>query len=97
MNIENIKGMFPDGYQDLNPLQHNKKKLSNMDDELINKYIRELDDGDQEVWINAIRKLGETGDELCLKELRQRLKYLSQEHLALIIAVGKLKKDLGIK
>ena len=68
-----------------------------MDDQLINKFISELDDEDREVRINAISQLGETGDELCLKELRERLKNLSQEHLALIIAVGKLKKELGIK
>jgi len=68
-----------------------------MDDQLINKFISELDDEDREVRINAIKQLGETGDELCLKELRERLKNLSQEHLALIIAVGKLKKELGIK
>jgi HEAT repeat protein len=68
-----------------------------MDDQLINKYIRELDNEDAEVRINAINQLGETGDELCLKELRERLKNLSKEHLALIIAVGKLKKELGIK
>jgi HEAT repeat protein len=68
-----------------------------MDDRRINKYIRELDDEDQEVRISAINQLGETGDELCLKELRARLKSTSREHLALIIAVGKLKKDLGIK
>jgi hypothetical protein len=30
-----------------------------MNDELINKYIRDLDDGDQEVRIEAIKKLGE--------------------------------------
>jgi HEAT repeat protein len=68
-----------------------------MDDRSINQWIRELDDEDQEVRINAINQLGETGDELCLKELRERLKNISREHLALIIAVGKLKKELGIK
>jgi HEAT repeat protein len=68
-----------------------------MDDQSINQWIRELDDEDQEVRINAINQLGETGDELCLKELRERLKNISREHLALIIAVGKLKKELGIK
>jgi HEAT repeat protein len=68
-----------------------------MDDQLISKCIRELDDEDQEVRINAINRLGESGDELCLKELRARLKTISNEHLALIIAVGKLKKELGIK
>jgi len=68
-----------------------------MDDRLINKWIHELDDEDQEVRINAINQLGETGDELCLKELRARLRNTSKEHMALIIAVGKLKKELGIK
>jgi HEAT repeat protein len=68
-----------------------------MDDQLISKCIRGLDDEDQEVRINAINRLGESGDELCLKELRARLKTISNEHLALIIAVGKLKKELGIK
>jgi HEAT repeat protein len=68
-----------------------------MNDQIINKWIRELDDEDQEVRINAINRLGESGDELCLKELRARLKNTSKEHMALIIAVGKLKKELGIK
>jgi HEAT repeat protein len=68
-----------------------------MNDELINNYLKQLDDEDLEVRIDAIRQLGETGDELILKELRTRLKDLTQEHQALIIAVGKLKKSLGIK
>jgi HEAT repeat protein len=68
-----------------------------MDDQLINIYIRQLDDADIEVRIDAINQLGETGDEVCLKELRKRLKEMSKEHQALIIAVGKLKKSLGIK
>ena len=68
-----------------------------MDDQLINIYIRQLDDADIEVRIDAINQLGETGDEVYLKELRKRLKEMSKEHQALIIAVGKLKKSLGIK
>ena len=68
-----------------------------MDDQLINIYIRQLDDADIEVRIAAINLLGETGDEVRLKELRKRLKEMSKEHQALIIAVGKLKKSLGIK
>jgi hypothetical protein len=67
-----------------------------MDDQLISKCIRELYDEDQEVRINEINRLGESGDELCLKELRARLKTISNEHLALIIAVGKLKKELAL-
>jgi len=68
-----------------------------MDDQLINNFLRQLDDENIEVRINAINQLGETGDELCLKELRARLKESSSEHLALVIAVGKLKKSLGLK
>lgn len=68
-----------------------------MDDHSINMYLGQLDDENQETRINAINQLGETGDELCLKELRKRLKDLSKEHMALIISVGKLKKSLGIK
>jgi HEAT repeat protein len=68
-----------------------------MDDQLINIYIRQLDDADIVVRIDAINQLGKTGDEVCLKELRKRLKEMSKEHQALIIAVGKLKKSLGIK
>ena len=68
-----------------------------MDDDSINIFLRQLDDEDPIVRINAINKLGETGDELCLQELRKRLKEISPEHQALIIAVGKLKKSLGLK
>ncbi|MCX6328896.1 MAG: HEAT repeat domain-containing protein [Bacteroidia bacterium] len=68
-----------------------------MDDQLINRFLRELDDENPEIRISAINKLGESGDELCLKELRKRLKDMSQEHQTLIIAVGKLKKSLGLK
>jgi HEAT repeat protein len=68
-----------------------------MDDTLINKFLRQLDDENPEIRINAINQLGESDDELCLQELRKRLKDLTLEHQALIIAVGKLKKNLGIK
>ena len=68
-----------------------------MDDQIISKYLRQLDDEDPEIRIEAINQLGDSGDELCLTELRKRLKDLSKEHQALIIAVGKLKRNLGIK
>ena len=68
-----------------------------MDDDSINIFLRQLDDEDPIIRINAINKLGETGDELCLQELRKRLKEISPEHLALVIAIGKLKKSLGLK
>lgn len=68
-----------------------------MDDQLINTLLRQLDDEDPEVRISAINQLGEAGDELCLKELRKRLKEISPEIQALIISVAKLKKSLNIK
>jgi HEAT repeat protein len=68
-----------------------------MDDQVLNNYLSQLDDEIPEVRVNAINQLGETGDELCLKELRRRLKDMTQEYQALIIAVGKLKQSLGIK
>jgi HEAT repeat protein len=68
-----------------------------MDDQLINTFIRDLDDEIPDVRINAINQLGDIGDELCLKELRERLRVMTPEHQALIIAVGKLKKNFGIK
>lgn len=71
--------------------------MSLFDDQQINDCLSQLYDDDQEARINAINQLGEIGDELCLKELREQLKYISKEHQALIIAVGKLKKSLGIK
>jgi HEAT repeat protein len=66
-------------------------------DEQINSCIRGLYNMDRDKRISAINQLGDIGDELCLKELRERLKYLTAEQYALIIAVGKLKKKLGIK
>jgi hypothetical protein len=71
--------------------------MTPLEDQQVNTYLHQLYDDDQEIRINAINQLGESGDELCLKELREKLKFISREHLALIIAVGKLKKELGIK
>jgi HEAT repeat protein len=59
-------------------------------DQQVNKYLRQLYDDNQEIRIIAIDQLGEIGDEPCLAELRKQLNYVNKEHLALIIAVGKL-------
>ena len=71
--------------------------MSYAGDQRINALLRQLDDEDQKERINAVTRPGETGDELCLKELRERLKMIHKEHLALIIPVSKLKKASGIK
>ena len=67
------------------------------DDEQISVLLRQLADEDDNIRIDAIKELGDIGDELCLKELRERLKCINEEHQALIIAVGKLKRKFGIK
>ena len=66
------------------------------EDAEINLLLQNLYHEDQEMRINAINRLGEIGDELCLKGLREKLKELSPEHQALIIAIGKLKSKYGI-
>ena len=63
----------------------------------IDKLLRQLYDDNDNVRIKAINKLGDIGDELCLKDLRERLRLVNEEHMALIVAVGKLKRKLGVK
>jgi hypothetical protein len=46
--------------------------------------------------ITAIQVLGEIGEEDELHVLRERLKSVNQEMAALIVAVGKLKRRLGV-
>ena len=66
-------------------------------EEKLNTLLRQLYDDDQNIRINAINQLGDIGDELCLVELRKQRKYFSREQHALIIAVGKLKRELHVK
>lgn len=47
--------------------------------------------------VTAIEALGEIGDERALKMLRERLALVSKEHHALVVAVGKMKRKLGVK
>ncbi len=47
--------------------------------------------------LTAIRALGEIGDLTALQKLRERLGPVNRELQELIIAVGKLKKRLGVK
>ncbi|MBI3761272.1 MAG: HEAT repeat domain-containing protein [Chloroflexi bacterium] len=55
----------------------------------------EGDDADER--LKAIEILGEIGDEAALRALRQRLAMVNRELTALVAAVGKLKKRLGVK
>ncbi len=47
--------------------------------------------------LTAIEILGEIGDEETLQALRNRLTPVNRELSALIVAVGKLKRKLGLK
>ena len=44
--------------------------------------------------LTAIEVLGEIGDE---EALRERMAIVAKEHHALVIAIGKLKRKLGVK
>ena len=68
-----------------------------MDDQAVSKLLHQPDDEEQVVRIEVVNRPGESGDKLCLKELRERLKYISNEHPALVIAAGKLKRSPGIR
>jgi HEAT repeat protein len=56
-----------------------------------------LADDDLDDRLTAIQVLGEIGDEEALKILRERLAVVNEEITALIVAVGKLKRRLGVK
>jgi len=44
--------------------------------------------------VTGIEILGEIGDEEALRALRQRMVPVSEEHYALVVAIGKLKRRL---
>jgi hypothetical protein len=71
--------------------------MGNIEELQINQCLRDIFNEDMEVRVEAINRLGEIGDELCLKELRTQLKLINNEHQALIMAIGKLKQRLGVK
>ena len=54
-------------------------------------------DDDLDERLTAIEVLGENGDEEALRALRKRMTIIAKEHQALVIAVGKLKRKLGVK
>jgi len=56
-----------------------------------------LTDDDLKTRITAVEFLGEIGNKESLRLLRERLAIIGKEHEALVIAVGKLKRKLGVK
>jgi hypothetical protein len=65
--------------------------MDSSEDAEIDSVLHQLYHEEKEIRINAIHRLRDIGDELCLQELRRRLKELSPGHQALIIAIDKRK------
>jgi HEAT repeat protein len=65
--------------------------------EQLSKLLKLLDSDNLDDGVAAAQALGEIGDENTLRLLRERLAAVSKEHYALVVAVGKLKKRLGVK
>jgi HEAT repeat protein len=63
----------------------------------IDDLLAMLDSHDLNDRVAAIQILGEIGDENALRMLRERLALANKETAALIVAVGKLNKNLGVK
>lgn len=49
--------------------------MSYNEDKIINQCLQQIADDDENIRLKAISELGDIGDELCLKELRDRLKF----------------------
>ena len=47
--------------------------------------------------VTAIEVLGGIGDEEALTTLRERMSTVANEHYALVVASGKLKRKLGVE
>ena len=74
-----------------------KRKLNKAQANQIDELINLLGSDDLETRVAAIEILGHIGDEQALQKLRDRLTPVNRELKALVIAVGNLKRKLGVK
>jgi HEAT repeat protein len=65
--------------------------------EQIKDLLEMLNSDDLDDRVMGIQILGEIGDEEALRVLRQRMALVSEEHYALVVAIGKLKRRLRVK
>ncbi len=65
--------------------------------EKTSELLHMLDSDNFEDRLTAIQVLGEIGDTEALRALRERLARVNKEMQALVIAVGKAKRRLGVK
>jgi hypothetical protein len=92
--IEDLDVLRSQGSKALRQLKKNVKNVHNESEYDLDKLIRQINSEDLRKRIKAIETLGNVGDELCLKELREKMKIMHDEYQALIVAIGKLKKRL---
>ncbi len=64
-------------------------------DEELSELLAQLESPDRETRLAAIERLTRVGDELALEAMRDRLRRVSREHQALIIAIGTLRWRLS--
>lgn len=74
-----------------------KRKMNKAEEIKISDLIDLLESEDIETRVTAIEILGEIGDKRALQKLRDKLALVNRELMALITAVGKLKKKHGVK
>ena len=65
--------------------------------EQIGELFEMLASDDLDERLTAIEVLGEIGGEEALRALGERMAIVVKEHYALVVAVGKLKRRLGVK
>lgn len=63
----------------------------------LNELLEMLASDNLDERLTAIEVLGEIGDEEALRALRGRMAVVNKELHALVIAVGKLRRRLGVK
>lgn len=74
-----------------------KRKMNKAEEIKISDLIDLLESEDMDTRVTAIEILGEIGDKMALQKLRDKLALVNKELMALIVAVGKLKKKHGVK
>ena len=57
--------------------------------------LEQLESPDRQTRLEAIEALSQQGDEAALEAMRERLRLVSREHQALIIAIGTLRWRLS--
>jgi HEAT repeat protein len=71
--------------------------MASNDPETLRELMRLLKSDALKDRLPAIMVLGEIGDEAALRALRERMAPVNEELGALVVAVGKLKRRLGVK